>query len=87
MAGVSSRPMSVTHHVVVTFDRNNEGDRTPGAVQEATDLHSGERSARMLALKHVGEVASSCTGDPRRRISERGAPGQFGEVDLAALSE
>ena len=38
MAGVSSRPTSVTCYVVVTFDRNKEGDLTPGAVQEAIHL-------------------------------------------------
>jgi len=50
-------PMNVTDYVVVPFDRNEEGDLTAGAAQEATGALSAERGARALALEHAGAGA------------------------------
>jgi len=80
--------MNVTYYVVVPFDRNEEGDLTAGAAQEATGALSAERGARALALEHAGAVAFSRTGDPSiGEFQDAVILAQFGEVDLNALSE
>jgi hypothetical protein len=79
--------MPVTYHVVVVFDRDEEGDLKPGEAQEATNAAAAERAARGLAEEHAGAVAFSRTGDPATAEFQDGAIlAQFGEVDLDALS-
>jgi hypothetical protein len=55
--------MAVTYHVVVVFDRDEEGDLKPGEAREATSAAAAERHARLLAGQHAGTVAFSRTGD------------------------
>jgi hypothetical protein len=56
--------------------------------QEATSSLAAERGSRALALKHVGAVAFSRTGDPSvGEFQDAVILAQFGEVDLDALSE
>lgn len=78
----------VTYHVVVVFDRNDEGDLTPGEPQEAASAGAAERRARLLAAEHAGTVAFSRTGDPTTGgFQDAVLLAQFGDVDLNALSE
>jgi hypothetical protein len=80
--------MNVTYYVVVPFDRNEEGELTAGAAQEATSSLAAERGARALALQHAGAVAFSRTGDPSvGEFQDAVVLVQFGEVDLNALSD
>ena len=80
--------MSVTYHVVVVFDRNDEGDLKPGEPQEAATAGAAERRARVLATEHAGTVAFSRTGDPTTgEFQDAAILAQFGDVDLSALSE
>ncbi len=80
--------MSVTYHVVVAFDRNAEGDLTPGETWEVSSPVAAERRARALVPEHAGAVAFSRTGDPATgEFRDAVVVAQFGEVDLDALSE
>ena len=80
--------VSVTYHVVVVFDRNDEGDLMPGEPQEAATAGAAERRARALAVEHAGTVAFSRTGDPTTGdFLDAVVLAQFGDVDLHALSE
>jgi hypothetical protein len=56
--------LPVTYHVVITFDRDVEGDLKPGEAREVMSPIVAERRARALALEHAGALAFSRTGDP-----------------------
>ena len=78
----------MTYHVVVAFDRNEEGDLKPGEAQEVMSSIVAERRARALALEHVGALAFSRTGNPATgEFEDAVILAQFGEVDLNSLSE
>jgi hypothetical protein len=80
--------MPVSYHVVVPFDRSEDGLLRPGEAQEVPNPGSAERRARALAATHSGAVAFSRTGDPATgEFSDPTVLGVFGEVDLDALSE
>jgi hypothetical protein len=80
-------PMSVTYFVVVSFDRNDEGDLVAGDAKEATNAQAAERGARELATGHAGVVAFSRTGDPETGEFENAVIlAQYGDVDLNVLS-
>jgi hypothetical protein len=49
--------MEVTYHVVVTFDRDPDGDLKPGEAQELPNSRAAERRAGALALEHAGVIA------------------------------
>jgi hypothetical protein len=77
--------MPVTYHVVVYFDRDEEGDIKAGEALEAPNALAAERAARHLARLHAGAVAFS--GDPATGdFDDASIVGQFGAVDLDALS-
>jgi hypothetical protein len=79
--------MPVTYHVVVVFDRDEEGGLKPGEAQEATNSAAATRRARALSGQHAGAVAFTRTGDPATGEFQDGAVlAQFGDVDLDALS-
>lgn len=78
----------ITYHVVVVFDRNDEGDLMPSEPKEAATAGAAERRARALAVEHAGTVAFSRTGDPTTGdFRDAVILAQFGDVDLNALSE
>ncbi len=78
----------MTYHVVVAFDRNEEGDLKPGEAQEVMSPIVAERRARALALEHVGALAFSRTGNPATgEFEDAVILAQFGEVDFNSLSE
>jgi hypothetical protein len=80
--------LPVTYHVVIAFDRNEEGDLKPGEAREVLSPIIAERRARTLALEHAGALAFSRTGDPTTgEFQEAVILAQFGEVDLDSLSE
>ena len=79
--------MPVIYHVVVVFDRDEEGDLKPGEAREVTDAAAAARRARALAGQHAGAVAFSRIGDPATGEFLDGAIlAQFGDIDLDALS-
>jgi hypothetical protein len=78
----------VTYHVVVSFDRDEEGDLKAGEAQEVMSPIVAERRARALALEHAGALAFSRTGNPATGEFQHAVIlAQFGEVDLDSLSE
>jgi hypothetical protein len=78
----------VTYHVVVSFDRDGEGELKPGEAREVMSPIVAERRARALALEHAGAVAFSRTGDPTTgEFQEAVILARFGEVDLDSLGE
>jgi hypothetical protein len=78
----------VTYHVVVSFDRDEEGDLKAGEAQKVMSPIVAERRARALALEHAGALAFSRTGNPAtREFQDAVILAQFGEVDLDSLSE
>ena len=80
--------MPVTYHVVITFDRDADGDLKPGEAREVMSPVVAERRARALALEHTGAVAFSRTGDPATgEFQDAVILARFGEVDLDSLSE
>jgi hypothetical protein len=80
--------LPVTYHVVVAFDRDAEGDLTPGEAREVLSPVIAERRARALAVRHAGALAFSRTGDPATgEFQDAVVLAQFGEVDLDSLSE
>ena len=80
--------MPVTYHVVITFDRDSEGDLKPGEAREVLSPVVAERQARALALEHAGALAFSRTGDPTTGEFQDGVIlAQFGEVDVDSLGE
>lgn len=79
--------MPVTYHVVVTFDRDAEGDLKANEPREAVSPASAERAARQLSYQHAGAMAFSRTGEPATGDFEDAVVLiKFGEVDLDALS-
>jgi hypothetical protein len=80
--------MPVTYHVVVAFDRDQEGELQPGEAQEVMSPVVAERRARALALEHTGALAFSRTGNPATgEFEDAVILAQFGEVDLDSLAE
>jgi hypothetical protein len=80
--------LAVTYHVVVPFDRDEEGDLKPGPARAVMSPVIAERRARALVLEHVGAVAFSRTGNPvTGEFEDAAILVQFGEVDLDALSD
>ena len=67
----------MTYHVVVAFDRDEEGDLKPGEAQEVMSPIVAERRARALALEHAGALAFSRTGNP--------ATGEFQDAVILAF--
>ncbi len=77
---------AVTYHVVVPFDRNEDGELVPGEAAEAPSADAARRRAQALVGKHAGAVAFSRTGDPGTGVFEEGEViAEFGEVDRGAL--
>jgi hypothetical protein len=79
--------MPVTYHVVVYFDRDEEGDLKAGEAREMPNASAAERAARHLARLHAGAVAFSRKGDPATgEFEDASVLAQFGDVNLDALS-
>lgn len=55
---------SVTYHVVVAFDCNEDGELDPGEAVEMPSIEAARRRALVLAAKHAGTVAFTRVGDP-----------------------
>ena len=78
----------MTYHVVVAFDRDEEGDLKLGEAQEVMSPIVAERRARALALEHAAALAFSRTGNPATaEFQDAVILAPFGEVDLDSLSE
>ena len=78
----------MTYHVVITFDRDAEGDLKPGEAREVMSPIVAERQARALALEHARALAFSRTGDPATgEFQDAEILARFGEVDLDSLGE
>ena len=78
---------SVTYHVVVVFDRDEQGALTPGEPKELPSAEMAKRRAAALAQAHAGVVAFSRVGDPSTGDFEDAVIwSQLGGVDLNALS-
>ena len=78
----------MTYHVVVAFDRDEEGDLKPGEAREVLSPIVAERRARTLALEHSGALAFSRTGNPATgEFGDAVILARFGEVALDLLSE
>jgi predicted Fe-Mo cluster-binding NifX family protein len=77
----------VSYHVVVVFDRDEDGNLRAGEVREATSAAAAVGAAQALAEEHAGAVAFSRTGDPATGdFRDATILAQFGDVDLDALS-
>jgi CspA family cold shock protein len=80
--------LPVTYHVVVAFDRDEEGELKPREAQEVMSPIVAERRARALALEHAGALAFSRTGNPATgEFGDAVILARFGEVDLDSLGE
>src|ERR1700733_3194988 len=80
--------MSVTYHVVVALDRDEEGELKPRETQEVMSPIVAERRARALALEHAGALAFSRTGNPATgEFQDAVILARFGGVDLDSLGE
>lgn len=79
--------MPITYHVVIPFDRDEEGNLVPGEAKEAPNMESAKRRAMALASgKHAGALAFRRTGDPDSgEFAEGEIIAVFGEVDAGAL--
>jgi hypothetical protein len=55
---------SVTYHVAVPFDRNDDGELAPGEAQECQTSLAAIRRAQSMAAVHAGAIAFSRAGDP-----------------------
>ncbi len=76
----------VTYHVVIPFDRDDEGNLVPGEAKEAPSADAAKRRARALADKHAGALAFKRTGDPNTgEFGEGEVIAVFGAVDTGAL--
>jgi hypothetical protein len=74
--------MSVTHCVVVPFDRNEEGALAAVEAKEVPTSAAAERQAQSLARTHAGAVAFSRTDNPSLcKFQDAVIPAQFGDVD------
>lgn len=83
-----ARMPSVTYHVVVPFDRDEDGVLVPGEAKEAPNAEAARRRAQVLATTppHVGALAFKRTGDPDLGEFQDGEIiAEVGEVDLDAL--
>lgn len=79
--------MPTTYHVIVLFDRDEEGELKPGEGREVPSSHAAVQGARSSVTGHAGAVAFSRTGDPATgEFEDAVILAQFGEVDLDALS-
>lgn len=79
--------MDVTYCVVVTFDRDQDGELKPGEAVEIPSARAAERRAAAVALHHAGAVAFTRTGDPAiGEFRDATLLARFGEVDLNTLS-
>jgi hypothetical protein len=80
-------PMTaVTYHVVVHFDRDEEGVLKPGEPKEAPSAEMAKRRAAALARAHAGVVAFSRAGDPGTGdFGDAVILSQAGDVDLDVL--
>jgi hypothetical protein len=79
--------MGVIYHVVVVFDRDDEGDLNPGEAKEFPSASAAVRNARLMAAQHAGAVAFSRTGEPATvDFDDAAILAQFGDVDFDALS-
>jgi hypothetical protein len=74
----------VTYHVVVAFDRDDDGGLKPSEGREATNAAAAMRHARALSYEHA--VAFSRAGRPATANLRSEILGHFGAVDLDALS-
>ena len=80
--------MPVTYHVVVAFDRDEEGELKPREARKVMSPIVAERRARTLALEHGGALAFSRTGNPATgEFRDAVILARFGEVDLDSLGE
>ncbi len=78
--------MSITYHVVVPFDRGEDGDLVPGEAKEAPNRDIARRRAEALAATHAGALAFSRTGDPDSgEFADAVVTATFGEVDAGTL--
>jgi hypothetical protein len=78
----------VTYHVVVAFDRDEEGELKPREARKVMSPIVAERRARTLALEHSGALAFSRTGNPATgEFRDAVILARFGEVALDLLSE
>ena len=78
----------MTYHVVVAFDRDEEGELKPREARKVMSPIVAERRARTLALEHSGALAFSRTGNPATgEFGDAVILAQFGEVDLDSLGE
>jgi len=78
----------VTYHVVVAFDRDEEGELKPREARKVMSPIVAERRARTLALEHSGALAFSRTGNPATgEFGDAVILARFGEVALDLLSE
>lgn len=77
---------SVAYHVVVVFDRNEDGDLQPGEAVEAPSIEAARRRALAAVPKHAGAVAFTRVGDPATGdFSPAAVIVEAGDVDLSAL--
>ncbi len=78
--------MSVTYHVVVPFDRNQEGELVPGEAKEAPNGDIARRRAHMLSTTHAGAIAFSRTGNmDSGDFDDAVVTAEFGEVDKGTM--
>ena len=79
--------MPITYHVIVLFDRDDEGDLKPAEGREVPSSHAAVQGARSSVTGHAGAVAFSRTGDSATgEFEDAVILAQFGDVDLDALS-
>ena len=79
--------MNYASHVVVTFDRSEEGELRSGEPRELPSAEAAKRRAASIAHQHAGVVAFSQTGDPATGEFENAKIlSQAGDFDLDALS-
>ena len=80
--------MALTYHVMVPFDRNEDGDLVPLEPVEAQSAESAKRKAAGVAAKHAGAITSNRTGDPNTgEFRDAVVIATFGEVDRNMLGE
>ena len=79
--------MSVTYHVEVPFDRNDEGDLVAGEAREAPNGDIARRRAQTLAASHAGAIAFSRTGDiDSGHFDDAVVTAVFGKVDQGSMA-
>ena len=76
----------ITYHVVVPFDRDEEGNLVAGEAKEAPNGEIARRRAQALAAAHAGAIAFSRTGDPDSgEFQDAVVTAEFGEVDKGSM--